>query len=145
MIEKVQTRPAGYPRPPKRIALNLIPRNLPLSRERQIAKRTAFDLEVMRGASVANRLLVEFPCPVRWRTFQRQPFCCRSGDHCKPGAQVGGQRILRKLALFGGRGVTRSRSESSLDHSPPPFPLSFFQLLPNLPLLNLTHTTTESD
>jgi hypothetical protein len=31
MIEKVQTRPAGYPRPPTRIASNLIPRNLPLS------------------------------------------------------------------------------------------------------------------
>jgi Tn3 transposase DDE domain len=31
MIEKVQTRPRDYPRSPKRIALNLIPRNLPLS------------------------------------------------------------------------------------------------------------------
>ena len=31
MIEKVQTRPGDYPRSPKRIALNLTPRNLPLS------------------------------------------------------------------------------------------------------------------
>ncbi len=31
MIEKVQTRPADYPRSPTRIASNLTPRNLPLS------------------------------------------------------------------------------------------------------------------
>lgn len=61
-------------------------------------------INVRGGASVAGRLLVEFPCPVRWQGFQRQTFCCRSGDHFKPDAPVGGQRILRKLALFGGRG-----------------------------------------
>jgi hypothetical protein len=49
----------------------------------------SFDLEVMRGTSAACRLLIEFPSPFYWESFEDEAFGPRPSNYFKPGAPVG--------------------------------------------------------
>ena len=49
----------------------------------------SFDLEVMRGASAAGRLLIELPYPFYRECFEDEAFGRRPRDDFEPGAPVG--------------------------------------------------------
>ena len=48
-----------------------------------------FDLEAMRGAPAAGRLLIELPHPFRGQGFENEAFGRRPCDDFEPGAPVG--------------------------------------------------------